>query len=238
MIVLDDRLATIASFVRRGSLAADVGCDHAYLSIWLVKNNIARHVIASDINEGPLYRAQKNIAAEGAGDRITLRRCDGLEGIDHFNPDDIIIAGMGGEQIVDIIEAAPFTRTPGKRLILQPMTHPERLRRAIVRMGYIIRDEKLTSDDGWTYQVICAESRGCGDDCRYNPLTPGEFLLGRRIIERGGKLFEKYLARQINIVASRYTAKRNAGYECEDERLLMLELISIQKRLGGKASQT
>lgn len=230
MIVLDNRLATIASFVRRGSLAADVGCDHAYLSIWLVKNNIARHVIASDISDGPLYRAQKNIAAESAGDRITLRRCDGLEGIDHFNPDDIIIAGMGGEQIVDILEAAPFTRTPGKRLILQPMTRPERLRSALVRMGYVIRDEALASDDGWIYQVICAESRGHADESGYNPLTQGEFLLGRRIIERGGELFLKYLARQIDIVASRYTAKRNAGYECEGERQLLLELVSYQKR--------
>lgn len=229
MIVLDDRLATIASFVRRGSLAADVGCDHAYLSIWLVKNNIARHVIASDISDGPLYRAQKNIAAEGAADRITLRRCDGLEGIAHFNPDDIIIAGMGGEQIVDILDAAPFTRSPGKRLILQPMTHPERLRHALERMRYVIRDEALTSDDGWIYQVICAESRGSGGG-GYNPLTPGEFLLGRRIIERGGELFEKYLARQIDIVASRYTAKRSAGYACEDERQLLLELVSYQKR--------
>jgi Predicted SAM-dependent methyltransferase len=227
MIILDDRLSTVAALIRRGSLVADVGCDHAYLSIWLVKNNIARHVIASDINDGPLYRAQKNIAAEGVADQITLRRCNGLSGIEQFNPDDIVIAGMGGEQIMSVVEEAHFLRKAGKRLILQPMTRPERLRRALCQMGYFIFDDVLTSSEGIIYQVICAEY---GTFEGQNPFTPGEFLLGRHIIARRGDLFEKYLARQISITAARLSAKRSAGHECEDERLLLHELLSYQKR--------
>ena len=231
MVVLGDRLKAVASFVRRGSLAVDVGCDHAYLAIWLVKNNVARHVIASDINEGPLHRAIKNIASEGASDRITVLHTKGLDGIAQHDPDDIIVAGMGGDQIVGILEEAPFAREPGKRVILQPMTHPERVRRAIVRMGFIIRDEVLTSDEGRIYQVICAEGgvREYGEG--YNPITPGEYLLGRRIIEHRGELFERYLSEQTNIVATRFTAKRSAGVDCEDDRLLLHELVSIQRRV-------
>lgn len=229
MIVLDDRLKTIASYVRRGSLAVDVGCDHAYLAIWLVKNNIARHVIASDVNEGPLYRAKKNIAAEGASERITVLRTDGLDGIAGHNPDDIIIAGMGGDLIASIIEEAHFLRKPGKRLILQPMTHPERVRRAVVRIGFTIIDESLTSDDGRIYQVICAESGVFAVGEGYNPITPGEYLLGRRIIEKRGELFERYLSQQSSIVAARFGAKRNAGADSEDDRLLLHELAVLQR---------
>lgn len=234
MIVLDDRLKAVASFVRRGSLAVDVGCDHAYLAIWLVKNNIARHVIASDANEGPLHRAKKNVAAEGASDRITLLRANGLQGIAEYDPDDIIIAGLGGDQITAILEEAPFVRAPGKRVVLQPMTHPERVRRALVRMRYVIRDETLTSDKGRIYQVICAEGESRLPCKGYNPITPGEFLIGRRIIEKRGELFDRYLAEQTNIVATRFTAKKNAGVDCEDDRLLLHELISIQRRAPSK----
>ncbi len=232
MIILDDRLRTIASFVRRGSLVADVGCDHAYLSIWLVKNNIARRVIASDINEKPLYKAQKNIAAEGVSELITLRHCSGLSGIEQNNPDDIIIAGMGGEQIISILEEARFLRKEGKRLILQPMTRPERLRLALIRMGFTIKDESLAAAEGWIYQIICAEYL----EAPSKSLTPAEYLLGKHIIARGGALFEKYLDRHINLTAARLSAKRNAKHECEDEQLLLHELISIQKRaLSGAA---
>ena len=234
MIVLDDRLGAVAAFVRRGSLVADIGCDHAYLSIWLVKNNVARHVIASDINEKPLYRAQKNIIAEGVSDLITLRRCSGLAGIEQFGPEDIIIAGMGGEQIVTVVEEASFVRRNGIRLILQPMTRPERLRRALCRLGFAIRNESLASADGWIYQIICAEY-GDGAD---RPLTPAEFLLGRHIIGRRGELFEKYLDRQINLTAARMSARRNAGQECEADSLLLHELISIRKRAPRIISPT
>lgn len=230
MVVLSDRLKSVASFVRRGSLAVDVGCDHAYLAIWLVKNNIARHVIASDVNEGPLFRAMNNIAKEGVADRITVLRTRGLDGIAQYDPDDIIIAGMGADQIVEILMAVPFTRSHGKRVILQPMTKPERVRREIVRMGYVIRDEALTLDKGRIYQVICAEGGGRGHGEGYNPITPGEYLLGRRIIERRGELFERYLAEQANIVATRFTAKKNAGADYEDDRILLHELIEIQRR--------
>ena len=171
MIKLTPRLMTAVPFVRRGHLLCDVGTDHAYLPIFLCQSGILTPVrtadgsrlcaIASDINEGPVDRATVHIAAAGLSDRIRTIRTDGLHGLEDYHPTDIILFGMGGELIVSVLQAAPWVRDPAIRLILQPMTHPEKLRRFLFENGFslvgeVLSREELSRRETRIYQTICA----------------------------------------------------------------------------------
>ena len=124
----DARLLEAARLGRPGSAFADVGTDHAYLPIYLIKEGLSPRGLATDLRDGPVAAARRNLAAAGISDRVTVRKCDGLDGIGEFAPDDIYILGMGGELIRDILSRSDYVRRQGVRLILQPMTKPEELR--------------------------------------------------------------------------------------------------------------
>lgn len=133
---LDNRLHLCAEFVRPGARAADIGTDHAYLPVWLCRHNICPSAIAADVNPEPLSRGKITVAQAGMEDKISLRLSDGLAQIAEDEVDDIIIAGMGGELIADIITACPYAAD--KHFILQPMTKSEALISRLCANGYII----------------------------------------------------------------------------------------------------
>ena len=121
----DGRLRAVTASVREGSLLADIGCDHAYAVIELLRQGRIRYAVATDIRPGPLEHARRNLKRYGYGDRVTLMLTDGFDGVEAHRPDDVIIAGMGAETIMAIIEKAPYFKDPAVRLILQPMNYPE-----------------------------------------------------------------------------------------------------------------
>ena len=151
------RLETCASFVRRGTVAADIGTDHAYLPIWLIQNGICPKVYASDINDEPIRSAKRNIECLELCDKIITFTGDGLQKIPQSDLGDIIIAGMGGDNIVSIINKADWLRNRKYRLIMQPMSHTERLREYLYSHGYQIIAEKAICESGRLYTIICAE---------------------------------------------------------------------------------
>lgn len=160
-VSLTPRLLAAARYARKGGSIADIGTDHAYLPIWLVSNGISKTALACDVRKGPLDRAIENIKAAGLENRIQTGLADGLSGVESFSPDDIFLCGMGGELIVSIIEKAPFVRSEGKRLILQPMTHAEIVRRFLSLNGFSITDEAIVSEKGnKLYQIIVATFTG------------------------------------------------------------------------------
>ena len=128
MIKLSKRLSTVASFVRNGVIVADVGTDHAYLPIYLVQSKKAKKAIATDINEGPLSRARENILQNGLENEILTYISNGLNGIESNFPDDIMICGMGGELIAEILDKSNYVKNSNVNLILQPMTSVKELR--------------------------------------------------------------------------------------------------------------
>ncbi len=119
-IHLDERLYLCAKNVRLGSTVADIGADHAYIAIWLILNEVCPRAIATDLRSGPLMNAQKNIFKYGVADKIEARISDGLDAVFPAEVEDIIIAGMGGELIMQIIARAGWLRDPTKHLVLQP----------------------------------------------------------------------------------------------------------------------
>ncbi len=157
---LDDRLTLAASMVRKGVRVADVGCDHAYLSIYLIKNRIAKSVVASDVRVGPLESAKKNIAAEGLCEDIKTVLTNGLDGINGDEFDDLLICGMGGILICDILSRAPYLKDENKRLILQPMTDADEVRLWLYKNGFEIIRERAAKAAGHIYSVINAVYTG------------------------------------------------------------------------------
>ena len=126
MIKLDTRLKLAADEVRPGKKLVDIGTDHAYLPAFLVENGICTEAIAADIGKGPLENAKKVVSvSKDLNEKITLRLSDGLKEIRPDEAEDIVIAGMGGILISEILTSAPWVKDETKRLILQPMSHAE-----------------------------------------------------------------------------------------------------------------
>ena len=122
MAELGARLALAAELVRHTRCAADIGTDHGYLIVDLVRSGRIERGLACDIRPDPLSKAVRQITAAGLQEKITAVLTDGLVGIDGSEVDDVVIAGMGGDLISTIIDRAPWLRDPAKHLVLQPMT--------------------------------------------------------------------------------------------------------------------
>lgn len=154
---LPPRLKYIASLVPQGSLVADVGTDHAHLPIYLIENSITDRVIASDIVDGPLASARKNISLHGLDGKIEVVKSDGLVKVYPLSPETVIIAGMGGETIRDIISACDYSKGGAPLFLLQPMTHAEVLRKYLIENGFSILSESVIREQHRYYVIISAK---------------------------------------------------------------------------------
>ena len=152
-IPLSDRLLACCRFVHPGDRVADIGCDHGYLGIYLLKNNIASFVYASDINEGPLNAAVFNSEKFGVRDRMQFFLSDGVRKIPR-DFDTLVCAGMGGDTMISILEAAPWLDEGNYRLILQCQSKRPELRKYLSENGWFIRDEVVVKDGRFLYTVM------------------------------------------------------------------------------------
>ena len=221
-ILLSPRLTHAAALIREGAFLADVGTDHAYLPIALCLEGRIRGAVASDINKGPIERAEENIKKYSLEEKIALCHCDGLCGIERFRPTDISILGMGGELIVKILSAAPWTKDSGIRLCLQPMTHAEILREYLAKEGYSVVDESIAVEDEKIYQLISAEYTGKPDT-----YTDAELLLGKINISRKAPELIRLAEHHIAVLSRRIDGKTSAGASCEDEQRLINEIKKV-----------
>jgi tRNA (adenine22-N1)-methyltransferase len=155
-IKLDDRLSTVASLVRNGKRVADIGTDHGYLVAYLVENGVCPSGIAADLRKGPLENARQTVIQQGLCDKIELILSDGLEKITGDACDDIVIAGMGGNLIAEILEKASWVKDEKFHIVAQPMTHAEVLRQWFIDNGFEIEEEKTATDGKRYYCIISA----------------------------------------------------------------------------------
>ena len=154
---LDARLRAAAKYVRQGAVFADIGTDHAYLPIYLLKHGIISRAVAADVAEGPLKTAVSHAKEFSLEDKIDFHLTDGLDGLEELGITDVAICGMGGELISMLIDKAPFLKNSDIRLILQPMSKQELLRSYLSENGFKILSERVGSAAGHTYSCICAE---------------------------------------------------------------------------------
>ena len=164
--MIDSRIQAVLNFVRAGSRVADIGADHGYLSIELVKSGRAARVIATEKNLHPCEAARKNISAAGLGEVIDVRLGDGLQVLTAGEVDTICIAGMGGALICKILDAAPDVVHSVRRLILQPMNGVKKIRTWLAENGWTIADEDLAESAGIIYEIICAATDYSADERR------------------------------------------------------------------------
>ena len=173
-IKLDDRLSAVAGLVRHGKRVADIGTDHGYLVAYLVENGICPCGIAADLRKGPLENARQTVIQQGLSDKIELILSDGLEKIPETSCDDIVIAGMGGNLIAEILDKAPWTKNENIHIIAQPMTHAEVLRQWLLDNGFAINQEKTATDGKRYYCIISAGYTGIKEDYNACYIYTGE----------------------------------------------------------------
>ena len=216
---ISKRLLIASSFAKKGEFIADVGTDHAYLPIYLYTNKIIRGAIVSDINEGPIDRASKNIREFSCENKIIPVLCDGLSKIEEYSPDSVFILGMGGELIANIISNAEWLKKNKTRLIMQAMTHSELLREYLIKNGFEITDEAIV-EDSKIYQITVAEYTGNITDANKLELRFGKINLQRR-----EEILLRAMQREKEILEARLRGKEKAGLDGGDdaELLVMIE---------------
>jgi tRNA (adenine22-N1)-methyltransferase len=171
---ISPRLLSAADFVRQDAILADIGTDHAYLPLFLLKEGRISRAYCSDINEGPLASARANAEAAGLSDRIEFTLADGADALSGKGITDYTICGMGGELIADIIERAPEMRSSEVRLILQPMTRRGELVKYLYSHGFEVEREAYSKDAGKFYVALIV---GFSGECRELSELEAEFGL-------------------------------------------------------------
>ncbi len=226
----DSRLLSAIPYIRQGAVVADIGTDHAYLPIELVRRKIAKRAVACDINRGPIERAAEHIAEAGLGNRIDTVQTDGLLGVERYAPDHILIFGMGGELIARILSDADWIRNEDITLVLQPMTRAETLRRWLLSSGFSIVGETVSFEDQY-YQTICARFGGSTED-----YTEGELLVGKRYTREMIPHLIGMIGRRIEVLSAAAEGKKKGNQDISAEKSLIEELSGYLCRLKEEES--
>ncbi len=189
---ISKRLLACSEFIRPGDVVADVGCDHGYLGIHLLTSGMAKRVMASDINEGPLQSARRNAEKYGVADRMSFHLSAGVTNVPR-DFDVMVCAGMGADTMVSILEDAPWLKSTQYRLILQCQSKTPMLRRYLSENGWRITEESVLRDGRFLYTVM--EVYWQPD---YPRLTVGGWYLPPAMLENPGPETKEYCQRIID----------------------------------------
>jgi tRNA (adenine22-N1)-methyltransferase len=220
---LSDRLLACCNFVHPGDRVADIGCDHGYLGIHLLKSGIARSVIAADVNEGPLQSAMRNAMKFGVRDRMTFYLSDGVRSIPR-DFDVMVCAGMGADTIMSIL-SVPWLSDPRYRIILQCQSKRPELRQWLYDTGFRISRETLAKDGKFVYSIM---------EVVYNPghgITPAETYITPQLLEDNHPLLPEYYERVLHGVRLTVSGMKRSG----DDQLRIYEtILSDLEKLEAK----
>lgn len=225
-IKLDSRLSTVASLVRNGSIIADIGTDHAYLVCYLLEKGIIPGAIAADLRKGPLENARLTVENCGLSDKVELVLSDGLEKIAPYSCDDIVIAGMGGILIAEILEKTQWIFDKRIHIVAQPMTHAEILRKFFVTNGFVISNEKTAADSKHCYCVISAFYTGERRECPLWYAYLGETLCN------SDDTTKKYVMKVYDSLKKKYNALFESGRNDEELHKTLIEIENKIKEAG------
>ena len=214
---IDSRLKAVASLVREGSRVADIGTDHAYLLCYLLNTGKIPSGIGADLRKGPLENARKTVIEQELTDKVELILSDGLEKLPENCADDIVLAGMGGILISEILEKAPWIYNPRISIVAQPMTHAEHLREFVIRNSFKIMEETTATDGKHIYCVIRAQYTGekSNKDRSY-------YYLGE-LLRNNDEITKSYINKMLQSIEKKHKAQTEAGIEDKEN---LSELIS------------
>jgi tRNA (adenine22-N1)-methyltransferase len=158
---LSQRLERVAANVPAGARLADIGSDHAYLPVALMRRGAITAALAGEVATTPFHAAQRTVRDNGLEQQVTVRLADGLAAIEpHDGITAISVCGMGGETIRDILENGKLHLSGQERLILQPNGGEQALRQWLMHNGYSILHEELLRENRFYYEIIVAERTG------------------------------------------------------------------------------
>ena len=226
LLELQPRLQLLAELVPDGAKLADIGTDHGYLPVALLQREKIQRAIATDIGEEPLQHARRTAEECGLSEHVDFRLCDGLNGMMPDEADTIVIAGMGGETMIAILDAAPWAKE-NKTLLLQPMTKVELLRGWLGSNGYTFEKERLVWDKGNLYPIFIVR----GGEKR--ELTTVEQYAG--VAMDGDPLYGDYLAHQMSRLQKAIDGLNKANDCCSHGRAC--EFDEIRKALEEMRSK-
>ena len=200
-IKISDRLEKVAKCVNKGNRVADIGCDHAYTAIYMIKNNIAKNVIAMDINKGPLHKADNNIKEYGCEKQIETRLSDGAKELQVGEVDTILISGMGGRLTKKILEESLDVIKSSSQLVLQPQSEIYIVRQFLHEIGFKIECEDMLIDDGKYYVIINAINEYTKNKITDISRENNKELFdkyGQYLLENKNKILQSYLLKELN----------------------------------------
>lgn len=204
MLTLGSRLSCAASMVRCRTKIIDIGTDHGYLPAYLVLSGKADSVLACDIGILPLKNAENTVSHYKLQDKISLRVSDGLKEVLPDEAQEIIICGMGGTLISEILSAAPWIKRMGTHLILQPMTHTEDVRKYLCENGFSINEEKFVVDNKKVYCCISADYTGKKQDT-----SDGFYHFG--FLPPTDEIQTKYVEKQLKRIDIKIEARKDSS---------------------------
>ena len=186
---INDRLKKIGDLVEANSFCLDIGCDHAFLDIYLVERNENIRAIASDVNEGPLNHARENIKKHHLEDKIECRLGNGLDTYSD-NVDTIIIAGMGGRRMIGIFKNHLEVLKKVDTIILSPNNYQIDVKKFLCKHYFYLHDEELVKEGKFIYQILVFKKGK-------KKYSKKEYFFGPVLLEKKGKLFMEYYQREL-----------------------------------------
>lgn len=190
---LSNRLTAVAEMVTPGSIVADVGCDHGYLSIYLVEKGIVSKAIAMDVNKGPLEKAKEHIQEYAFSKYIDTRLSDGAKALKDGEAHSLICAGMGGRLIIKILTESQEKVSVLREIILQPQSEVSFVRRSLREIGYSIEDENMILEEGKFYPIMRAIPK-CIQEAELESITSQIYdNYGKLLLERKNSTLFQYL---------------------------------------------
>ena len=190
---LTRRLTAAFNLVREGRVVADIGTDHGYIPVYLLNKGHVDFAILADVNKGPLENARSEVRHNNLNDKVDLRLGSGIEVLNENEVDEVIIAGMGGILISELLEAKKNVAHSLDKLILQPMQAQDELRKYLLNNGYEILDEVLVKEDFRIYEIIIAKYTGKNTEVK-NEIY---YEIGNKLIENKDELLSELVNKKI-----------------------------------------
>ena len=187
---LSKRLTAVTALVGNCEKMADVGTDHGYIPIHLLRSGICEYAIAMDVNAGPLQRAKDHIASYGLGNQIETRLSDGVRALHVGECETVVVAGMGGPLTIKILEEGKKVFRELKEFVLQPQSEIEKVRRYLYENTYNIVEEDMVLEDGKFYPMMKVVH---GDVEQYEEY---EYIYGKKLLEKKHPVLRKFLLRE------------------------------------------
>lgn len=230
-VELSARMQALVDMVSKGRTVCDVGCDHGWVSIYLVQQGIASKVFAMDVGTGPLERAKEHIRDYHLETYIETRLSDGLAGLRVGEADCMICAGMGGPLMMKILTQGREKAHAMKELILQPQSEIRQFREFLRAEGYCVVQENMVYEDGKYYPMMKVEPVASGDECNEQALTEAPDAevqalwdtFGELLLKSKHPVLKQYLEFSVEHVENLLQHLKEQGTERAEGRMAELE---------------